>query len=59
MRRRLPTKGGETMGGSLRSGELSSAWRSTEMISDGCPDTNCKVLLKCIGENLLPLAQRW
>jgi len=27
------------------------------MISDGCPDTNRKVLVKRVGENLLPPAQ--
>jgi hypothetical protein len=29
------------------------------MISDGCTDTNREVLVKCIGENLLPTAQAW
>jgi hypothetical protein len=29
------------------------------MISDGCPDANGKVLVKCVGKNPLPLAQRW
>ena len=29
------------------------------MISDGCTDTNCRVLVKRIGENLLPTAQTW
>ena len=27
------------------------------MISDGCSDANCKVLVKCVGEHLLPSAQ--
>jgi len=26
------------------------------MISDGCPNANGKVLVKCVGENLLPTA---
>ena len=29
------------------------------MISDGGTDTNGKVLVKCVGENLLPTAQAW
>ena len=29
------------------------------MISDGCPDANRKVLVKGVGENLLPTAQAW
>ena len=59
MRRRLPTKGGETMGGSSGRGELSSARRSAEMISDGCTYANGKVFVKCVGEPLLPSAQAW
>jgi hypothetical protein len=29
------------------------------MIGDGCSNTNGKVLVKCVGENLLPTAQAW
>jgi hypothetical protein len=29
------------------------------MINDGRPDTNRTVLIKCVGENLLPTAQTW
>ena len=53
------TEGGETVGGSSGSGELSSGGRSTEMISDGCADANRKVLVERVGENLLPTAQAW
>jgi hypothetical protein len=45
------------MGGSSSSSEFSSSGDSTEMISNGCPDTNRKVLVKGVGENLLPTAQ--
>jgi hypothetical protein len=31
----------------------------SEMISDGCTDTNRKVLVEGVGENLLPTAQTW
>ena len=51
------TKGGETMGRSSRSSQLRSRGCTTEMISDGCPYANRKVLVKCIGENLLPTPQ--
>jgi hypothetical protein len=44
------------VGCSSRSGELSSGGSSTEMISDGCPDANRTVLVKGVGENLLPAA---
>jgi hypothetical protein len=53
------TEGGETVGGSPCSGELGTGWGSTEMISDGCPDANSEVLVKGVGENLLPTAQAW
>ena len=53
------TEGGETVGGSSGSSQLSPGGGSTEMISDGCPDANRKVLVKCVGENLLPTAQAW
>ena len=38
---------------------LSSGGRSTKMISDGRSDANRKVLIKGLGENLLPTAQPW
>ena len=47
------------MGGSSCSSQLSPGGRSTEMISDGCTDTNREVLVKRVGENLLPTAQAW
>src|SRR5215207_9163837 len=48
---------GETVGGSSCSIQLSSGGGSTEMISNRRSDANCEVLVKCIGENLLPSAQ--
>jgi hypothetical protein len=54
-----PTGGCETVGGSSCSSELSAGGDSTEMISDGRTDANCKVLVKGVGENLLPEAQAW
>jgi hypothetical protein len=51
------TQAGETVGGSSGSGQLSPGRGSTEMISDGCMDADRKVLVKCVGENLLPTAQ--
>jgi hypothetical protein len=39
--------------------ELSSGRESTKMISDGCPYGNGKVLVKGVGEHLLPTAQSW
>jgi hypothetical protein len=53
------TEGGETMGGSSGSGELDAGGGSTEMIGDGCSYANRKVLIKSVGENLLPTAQAW
>ena len=53
------TEGGETVGGSSCGSQLSPGGRSAEMISDGRPDANRKVLVKCVGENLLPTAQAW
>ena len=35
-------------------GELSPRGRSTEIISDGCSDTDSNVLVKRVGVNLLP-----
>ena len=51
------TESGETVGGPSGGGELSPGGGSTEMISDGCSYANRKVLVKRIGENLLPTAQ--
>jgi hypothetical protein len=53
------TEGGETVGGSSGSGEFSPARRSAEMITDGRTYANGKVLIKSVGEHLLPTAQRW
>jgi hypothetical protein len=53
------TEGGETVGGSSCSSQLGTGGRSAEMISDGCTNTNRKVLVKRVGENLLPTAQAW
>ena len=53
------TEGGETVGGSSCGSELSPGGGSAEMISDGCSDANRKVLVKGVGENLLPTAQAW
>ena len=47
---------GETVGGSSSSSQLSPGRRSTGMINDGCSDAYCKVLVKCVGENLLATA---
>jgi hypothetical protein len=47
---------GKTVGGSSGSSQLSPGGGSTEMISDGCPDTNSEVLVKGVSENLLPSA---
>jgi hypothetical protein len=46
----------ETVGGSSSSGEFSSVGGSAKVIGDGCPDANCKVLVKGVGQNLLPPA---
>jgi|SRR5215211_5536329 len=51
------TKSGEAVGCPSRGVELSSGGNSAEMISDGCPYANRKVLIKRVGENLLPTAQ--
>jgi hypothetical protein len=52
-------KGCEAVGGSSGSSEFSPGGGTTEMISHGCTDTNRKVLIKRVGENLLPPAQPW
>jgi hypothetical protein len=53
------TQRGETVGGSSCGGQLSSGRGPTKMISDGCAYANGKVLIKCLGEHLLPTAQTW
>jgi hypothetical protein len=53
------TASSETMGRSSCCSQLSPGGRSTEMNSDRRPDTNRKVMVKCIGENRLPTAQAW
>jgi hypothetical protein len=53
------TKGGETVGGSSGSGELSPGWGSTKMICDGCSYANGKVLVQRVGKHPLPTAQTW
>jgi hypothetical protein len=53
------TEGGQTVGGTSGSNQLSPGRDSTEMISDRRPDPDCKVLVECVGENLLPTAQTW
>jgi hypothetical protein len=50
------TEGGETMGGSSCGSQLSPGGCSTEMISDGRSNANRKVLVKGVGEHLLPTA---
>jgi hypothetical protein len=51
------TERSEAVGRSSGSSEFSTGWRSAEMISDGRSYANGKVLLKCVGEHLLPTAQ--
>jgi hypothetical protein len=53
------TEVGETVGGPSSSGEFSPGWGSTEMISNSCPNTDRKMLIKRVGEHLLPTAQAW
>ena len=53
------TEGGEPVGGSSCSIQLSPRGGSTEMISHGCANANCEVLVKGVGEHLLPTAQAW
>jgi hypothetical protein len=47
---------GEAVRGSSGSSEFSPSERSAEMISDGSPYANCKVLVQGVGEHLLPTA---
>jgi hypothetical protein len=56
MKRASTTEGDQTVGGTSCGGELSPGGRSAQMISDGCSDANSKVLVKRVGENLLPTA---
>ena len=51
------TEGDETVGSSPCGSQLSPGRGSTEMISDGRTNANRKVLIKGVGENLLPTAQ--
>jgi hypothetical protein len=51
------TEGGETVGGSSCGSQLGTGGRAAEMISDRCSDANRQVLIKGVGENLLPTAQ--
>jgi hypothetical protein len=51
------TEVGETVGGSSCGGELSPGGCSTEMVSDGCTYADREILVKRVGENLLPTAQ--
>jgi hypothetical protein len=53
------TQRDQTVGRSSRRSELRPGGRSTEMISDGCSYAYRKILVKRIGENLLPSAQAW
>ncbi len=46
----------ETVGCSPGSRQLSPCGRSTEMISNGRSNANRNVLVKCVGQNLLPTA---
>jgi hypothetical protein len=48
---------GETVCGSSCSSQLSTGGGSSEMINDSCSDANREVLIKGVGENLLPTAQ--
>jgi hypothetical protein len=52
-----PTESSETVGGSSGSCELSTGWGSTEMIGDSRPDADPKMLIKRVGQYLLPTAQ--
>jgi hypothetical protein len=53
------TERDETVGGSSGGGEFRSGGGSAEVISDGRSDANGKVLVKRVGENLLPTTQAW
>jgi len=47
------------VGSSSCGSQLSPRGGSTEMISDSCTDADREVLVKRVGENLLPTAQAW
>jgi len=53
------TESRQTVGGSSSSIEFSSGGGSAEMISDGGPYANREILVKRVGEHLLPTAQAW
>jgi hypothetical protein len=53
------THSGETVGSSSGSNQLSPSRGSSEMISDRRSNANRKILVKGVGENLLPTAQAW
>jgi hypothetical protein len=59
MKRLGTTEGGESMGHSSCGCQLGSGGGSSEMISNGCPYANGKVLIEGVGEHLLPTAQAW
>jgi hypothetical protein len=48
---------GQTVGGSSCSGQFGPGRAPAEMISDGCAYANGEVLIKGVGEHLLPTAQ--
>jgi hypothetical protein len=58
-RTRGPTEVGETVGGSSCGNQLRPSGCSTEMISDGCTDANCKVLVKGVGSTCCQRPTRW
>jgi hypothetical protein len=51
------TEGGEAVGSAASGGQLSTAGRSAEMISDGRSDADREMLVKRVGEHLLPAAE--
>ena len=53
------TESSKAVGGPSGSSQLSPGGRSAEMISYGRTNANRKVLIKCLGENLLPTAHTW
>jgi hypothetical protein len=53
------TQRGETVGESTCGGQLSPGGGSTEMISDRRTDADREILVKGVGENLLPTSQAW
>jgi hypothetical protein len=59
MEHRGTTESSKAVGGPSGSSQLSPGGRPAEMISYGRTNANRKVLIKCLGENLLPTAQTW